>query len=125
MNRQASATSGGIISGVSVSTALSTLGSTGRDSPAKCDKLFRDAARDVAALLSHLGIGRVTAVGVSGGGIVLLHMATAASTPIDDVAFTPRLLSTIAANTLIVFGDRDPLYPVSLAFDEWGYASMA
>ena len=29
----------------------------------------------------------------------------------------PPYLSTIAANTLIVFGDSDPLYPVSLALD--------
>jgi pimeloyl-ACP methyl ester carboxylesterase len=35
----------------------------------------------------------------------------------DDVNFTPPLLSTIAADTLVVFGDRDPLYPVSLAFE--------
>jgi pimeloyl-ACP methyl ester carboxylesterase len=35
----------------------------------------------------------------------------------DDVNFTPPYLSTITADTLIVFGDRDPLYPVSLAFE--------
>jgi pimeloyl-ACP methyl ester carboxylesterase len=28
--------------------------------------------------------------------------------------FTPPLLSTITARTLIVHGDRDPFYPVSL-----------
>ncbi|MDQ3743120.1 MAG: alpha/beta hydrolase [Acidobacteriota bacterium] len=32
-----------------------------------------------------------------------------------DMNFTPPLLSTINARTLIVHGDRDPLYPVSLA----------
>ena len=35
----------------------------------------------------------------------------------DDVNFTPPYLATIRAETLIVFGDRDPLYPVSLAFE--------
>ena len=35
----------------------------------------------------------------------------------DDMAFTPPLLSTIAARTLIVHGDRDPLYPVELALE--------
>jgi pimeloyl-ACP methyl ester carboxylesterase len=35
----------------------------------------------------------------------------------DDVNFTPPYLATIAAETLIVFGDRDPLYPVSLAME--------
>lgn len=35
----------------------------------------------------------------------------------DDVSFTPPHLATITAETLIVFGDRDPLYPVSLAFE--------
>ncbi len=30
---------------------------------------------------------------------------------------TPDILMTISAPTLIVFGDRDPLYPISIAFD--------
>lgn len=33
----------------------------------------------------------------------------------DDMNFTPSSLSTIAASTLIVYGDRDPLYPVEMA----------
>jgi pimeloyl-ACP methyl ester carboxylesterase len=142
------------------------------------DFTFRQCARDIRALLDHLRITRVKAIGVSGGGIVLLHMATqdpscldamvAVSAPpyfpeqtrvmqrafseamlgeaemarmrarhthgdaqiqqlfamvhamgntYDDVNFTPPLLSTITAETLIVFGDHDPLYPVSLATD--------
>jgi pimeloyl-ACP methyl ester carboxylesterase len=139
---------------------------------------FRQCAHDVLALLRHLGIARVKAIGVSGGGIVLLHMATIAPSQIasmilvsappyfpaearavmrqfseaamseterarlrevhvhgeaqitqlfamsrdfadsyDDVSFTPPYLATISADTLIVFGDRDFLYPVSLAFE--------
>ena len=139
---------------------------------------FRQAADDVAGLLRHLGLDRVKAIGLSGGGITLLHLATAVTTRIasmvvvsappyfpaqaralqqrtsewmpgevemdlmrqrhqhgdaqiqqlfahsraladsyDDVNFTPPYLGTIAADTLIVFGDRDPLYPVSLAFE--------
>jgi len=139
---------------------------------------FRQCARDVHALLGHLGLTRGSAIGVSGGGIVLLHMATAEPASIasmivvsappyfpaearaimrqfseaalgdaemarmrarhkhgepqiqqllamvrgfadtyDDVNFTPPYLSTITADTLIVFGDRDFLYPVSLAVD--------
>src|SRR5947207_117990 len=35
----------------------------------------------------------------------------------DDGNFTPPYLSTITAETLIVFGDRDPLYPVSIAVE--------
>jgi pimeloyl-ACP methyl ester carboxylesterase len=35
----------------------------------------------------------------------------------DDMNFTPPYLSTIKARTLIVHGDRDPLYPVHLAFE--------
>jgi pimeloyl-ACP methyl ester carboxylesterase len=34
-----------------------------------------------------------------------------------DMAFTPARLATIAARTLIVHGDRDPLYPVELALE--------
>lgn len=139
---------------------------------------FREAARDVLALLRHLGHDAAAAIGVSGGGIVLLHMATMAPAVVtsmivvsappyfpaqartiqrqtsesmfaaqelhlmrsrhrggdaqlqqlmaqarafadsyDDVSFTPPHLATIAADTLVVFGDRDPLYPVSLAFE--------
>jgi pimeloyl-ACP methyl ester carboxylesterase len=139
---------------------------------------FRQCARDVRALLDHLKIPRIKAIGLSGGGIVLLHMATADPSSIesmvlvsappyfpaqcraiqrqfseamlgeaemarmrachvhgepqiqqlfsyvrsmgetyDDVNFTPPYLAAITAETLIVFGDRDPLYPVSLAFE--------
>ena len=35
----------------------------------------------------------------------------------NDMAFTPPLLATITARTLIVHGDRDPLYPVELALE--------
>jgi pimeloyl-ACP methyl ester carboxylesterase len=139
---------------------------------------FRQCALDVHALLHHLGVPRVKAIGVSGGGIALLHMATAEPASIesmivvsappyfppearaimrqfseaalgdaemarmrarhkhgepqiqqlfamvhafadtyDDVNFTPPYLSTITADTLIVFGDRDFLYPVSMALE--------
>jgi pimeloyl-ACP methyl ester carboxylesterase len=139
---------------------------------------FRACAQDILALLDHLAIDRVKAIGLSGGGIALLHLAIAApervssmvvvSAPThfpeptralqrqlssaamsdvertafrarhpqgdaqmeqlyahgrgladdrDDVAFTPAMLGTVEAETLIVFGDRDPLYPVSIACD--------
>jgi pimeloyl-ACP methyl ester carboxylesterase len=139
---------------------------------------FRQCANDVTALLAHLGLSQVRAIGVSGGGIVLLHLATAHPASIasmvvisappyfpeqcravqrqfseamigaadmermrqrhtrgetqiqqllemvrrfassyDDVSFTPPYLATIRAETLIVFGDRDPLYDVSLALE--------
>lgn len=35
----------------------------------------------------------------------------------EDMNFTPPYLSTITARTLIVHGDRDPLYPVNLAME--------
>lgn len=41
--------------------------------------------------------------------------AFAAST--TDVAFTPKKLRAITARTLLVAGDRDPLYPVELAVE--------
>jgi pimeloyl-ACP methyl ester carboxylesterase len=139
---------------------------------------FRQAALDALALLDHLGIDKVKAIGLSGGGITLLHMSTLQPSRIEsmivvsappyfpaqaraiqakfseemlpeaerramrerhvygqpqiealfaqvrgfardyhDVSFTPPLLSTITAETLLVFGDRDFLYPVSLAFE--------
>jgi pimeloyl-ACP methyl ester carboxylesterase len=35
----------------------------------------------------------------------------------DDMNFTPPWLGTIKARTLIVFGDRDPLYPVEIGVE--------
>jgi pimeloyl-ACP methyl ester carboxylesterase len=139
---------------------------------------FREAAADILALLQHLRLDAVKAIGLSGGGITLLHMATAAPRSVtgmvivsappyfpaqaralqrqtseamftaseidlmrkrhrhgdaqiqqlfaygrafadsyDDVNFTPSGLATITAETLIVFGDHDPFYPISLAYE--------
>jgi pimeloyl-ACP methyl ester carboxylesterase len=138
----------------------------------------RQAARDVQALLDHLGIGSFQGIGASGGGNILLHLATqkpehveamvlmsavsyypeqarkimrsytleqvsdeerqrlqqchprgeeqieelfrlgrAFAEQYDDMNFTPAYLSTITARTLLIFGDRDPLYPVSIAME--------
>jgi len=132
----------------------------------------------VFLLLEKLGVGHFSAMGMSSGGMTLLHMATqqperveamvmVSATPYfpaqarvamsqltvdafaeadwafhrkrhvhgddqirmlyeqmrglkdgyDDMAFTPPLLGTITARTLIVHGDRDPLYPVELAVE--------
>jgi len=35
----------------------------------------------------------------------------------DDMNFTPPYLATIKARTLIVQGDRDPLYPVEISVE--------
>jgi pimeloyl-ACP methyl ester carboxylesterase len=136
----------------------------------------RQCAADIAALLDALGIGRVRAFGLSGGGSSLLHLATqqpdrveamvlvscpthfppqaraiqrhfaleslppaelaamrarhvrgeaqlaalvaqahAFADDHDDLAFTPADLGTIRARTLILYGDRDELYPVEMA----------
>jgi pimeloyl-ACP methyl ester carboxylesterase len=136
---------------------------------------FDDAAEDLFELLDRLGIRVCKGLGVSGGGNVLLHMATrqpdrvkamvlVSATPYfpeqsrpimraypdrlreadwellrrrhpggdeqikallastaafadsyDDLNFTPLLLATIQARTLIVQGDRDPLYPLEIS----------
>ena len=47
----------------------------------------------------------------------LLSSAAAFAASYDDLNFTPPLLSTIRARTLIVQGDRDPLYPVELSVE--------
>jgi pimeloyl-ACP methyl ester carboxylesterase len=121
----------------------------GRSSQTGAIFTHRDCALDLLALLDHLGLARVRAIGLSLGGNTLLHAATiaparfeamivvsatthftdatraamrafghpqatawAAST--DDMAFTPAQLAAITARTLIVTGDRDPLYPVEI-----------
>ena len=149
----------------------------GRSSPLTKPFRHQDAAADMFALLDHLKIGVFKGVGVSGGGNVLLHMATqqperlkamvlVSATPYfpeqaraimraypesvteqqwemlrrrhaggdaqiqalldsskafaesyDDMNFTPASLATIQARTLIVQGDRDPLYPVELSLE--------
>ena len=47
----------------------------------------------------------------------LLESAVAFADSYDDLNFTPALLGTIRARTLIVQGDRDPLYPVELSVE--------
>lgn len=47
----------------------------------------------------------------------LLASASAFAGSYDDMNFTPPLLSTIQAQTLIVQGDHDPLYPVELSVE--------
>lgn len=150
----------------------------GRSTNPSSEFLFSDAAIDILGLLKTLGLSRVKAIGISGGGITLMHMALKDPASIesmilvsappyfpeqaraimravpldpqnpadwdqlrqrhtrgdeqiaslmrqargfadsrDDVHFTPELLQRIAAETLIVFGDRDPLYPVRLAVE--------
>ena len=149
----------------------------GRSSTLTAAFRHQDAATDMLALLDHLRIPSCKGLGISGGGNVLLHMATrqpdrinamvlvsatpyfpAQARPImrqhaenlpksqwailrrthpggdeqikallastksfadsyDDLAFTPPHLATIKARTLIVQGDRDPLYPVELSVE--------
>jgi len=135
----------------------------------------REAALDVFALLDELGIERVEAMGMSSGGMTLLHMATQQPERVeamvligatshfpeqaraimrrtvpegldaaeleewgacssrgeaqtrevielfhrmkdtyDDMNFTRPFLGTITARTLIVHGDRDEFFPVSI-----------
>ena len=150
----------------------------GRSTNPSGEFTFRQCAEDVVALLDHLGVAAVNAIGVSLGAKTLLHVGTAYSGRVDamvlasatpyfpeparaimrrmtpdnrspgewermrrwhthgddqiralwriahelkdsyeDMSFTPPHLSTITARTLIVHGDRDPLYPVSLALE--------
>jgi pimeloyl-ACP methyl ester carboxylesterase len=147
----------------------------GRSTNPSGEFTHRQSARDVFALLDTLGIQRFRAMGISTGGMTLLHMATTQparvdamaligattyfpaqareimrkSTPDnineeqlkrmrqvhargeeqirmlrrqfhnfkdshDDMAFTPPLLATITARTLVVHGDRDQFFPVSI-----------
>ena len=139
--------------------------------------LHRQVALDLFALLDHLQIDQFQAVGLSAGGMTLLHMATQQPARVarmiligtasylpeqsraiyrartresddwnwsmlrthhrygeeqiwaimdqfhgfkdsyEDMNFTGPYLSTISAKTLIVHGDRDPLFPISIAIE--------
>ena len=49
--------------------------------------------------------------------IALWEWARAMLDSYDDMNFTPASLARITASTLIVYGDRDPLYPVEMGVD--------
>jgi pimeloyl-ACP methyl ester carboxylesterase len=149
----------------------------GRSSNPSATFRHKDSATDIFALLDHLGIGTFKGLGVSGGGNVLLHLATQQPQRVqamvlvsatsyfpaqartimrqypnslteqdwetmrrrhpggdaqikalldstasfadsyDDMNFTLPYLSTIQARTLILQGDRDPLYPVEISVE--------
>lgn len=66
---------------------------------------FRQAALDVLALLQHLNVSRVKGIGVSGGGIVLLHMATIEAASMDRIVLVsaPLFPRTSACDSEAVF----------------------
>ena len=84
---------------------------------------LRDAAarftREALAQLSPAGRDALRARHVHGDEQIarLYDMTRSFATSYDDMAFTSSSLATITARTLIVHGDRDPLYPVELAVE--------
>ena len=141
------------------------------------DFLFEDSARDLLSLLDHLKLRKVKAIGLSAGGMTLLHAAVREPERIEalavigaahhfpeqarrilrgvpgnipppvleffkacsprgqlqldsllqrfnalkdndeDIRLSPVELATIKARTLIVHGDRDEFFPVSIAVE--------
>ena len=69
---------------------------------------FPDQARAIMRAMKEEGDDRMRA---------LARYAHAFADDRDDMNFTPARLSTITARTLIVHGDRDPLYPVEQAVE--------
>jgi pimeloyl-ACP methyl ester carboxylesterase len=49
--------------------------------------------------------------------VALWEQCRALKDSYDDMNFTPADLARISASTLIVYGDRDPLYPVEMALE--------
>src|SRR5215471_3719075 len=50
----------------------------------------------------------------------LWRIANGFQSSYEDMTFTPPHLATIRARTLIVTGDRDPLYPVEIFVEQYG-----
>jgi pimeloyl-ACP methyl ester carboxylesterase len=84
---------------------------------------LRDAAarftRDALAQLPQADRNSLRARHVHGEEQIarLYDMTRSFATSYDDMAFTSSSLAAITARTLIVHGDRDPLYPVELAVE--------
>ena len=59
------------------------------------DFSFREAAHDVLGLLDELQVNRLGAIGISGGGLTLLHMATLRPALVDSMVIVsaPPVLS--------------------------------
>ena len=88
----------------------------GRSSNPSHEFLFRDAARDIRALLESLNVPRVKAIGLSGGGITLLHLATQ-----DE----PRIESMVVVSAPPFFPDEAraimrAVAPEPRSVEEWG-----
>lgn len=86
------------------------------------DTLRMAASRFTADALARLSESERAALGarhVHGDDQIaaLYDMTRGFATSYDDIAFTESRLNAISARTLIVHGDRDPLYPVELALE--------
>jgi pimeloyl-ACP methyl ester carboxylesterase len=119
----------------------------GRSTGARATYSFRQSAVDVIELLDHLRLDRVKVIGLSGGGITALHLATLQPSRVEAmvvISAPPRFpeearaiqrqysFDTLPEDTQaqmrerhrrerqidILFAQiRDPLYPLSLAVE--------
>lgn len=87
---------------------------------------FPDQAREILRLSSpdSMSLRRLEQIGAYHGGGVeqareLMRQFHEFKDSYDDMNFTPPLLSTITARTLIIHGDRDPFFPVSIPVEQY------
>ena len=82
----------------------------------------RQAARDVAAVLDDLGLDRVRAIGMSSGGMTLLHLATAQPERVEAMVLVGATTHFPAqAREIMARATRDQLSAAEWA--EWGACS--
>ena len=82
----------------------------------------RQAARDVAAVLDDLGLDRVRAMGMSSGGMTLLHLATEQPERVEAMVLVGATTHFPAqARTIMAQATRDQLSDADWA--EWGSCS--
>jgi 3-oxoadipate enol-lactonase len=79
----------------------------GKTGPVDAEFTYWDSARDLLALLDHLGIARAALVGMSQGGFISLRAALLAGERVSALALIDTRSGTDTPETIAAFGELD------------------